>query len=473
MKKGLAAVLAGAILLCMTGCNQPSAPVTTTTEAAVTTTETVTTTASTTKRKTAKPTTKKPTTTTVKKTTTTAVPTTSTTKATTTTTVWQTEVTKPSNLFFLDSETTAEWNPHPDTVYDLDFRELLIPPNGELTWMCMIPSSWNQQLKQTNYLVLTKGGNPVGRILHKSATSFASGSSRLQEFVYQNQQNIMLVEYKAKGGMAEVYRAKIKVDGAANEEVLLEVDRNFITADAFGEMALSFFVSKQTVFPDVPDEPDDDAGVSSGPLAGMDPQDSQYLYLFLNEQWESAKLDEILFDMLKQSSWNVREVSTSLKEGYTTKDWAEDPAFVQTLQAGKRREGNHLSIAWGEQCSAYEQVAQKNSVEPLTILTKSAWMVYDPIRPAWYYLEELLTESDHPEWLYVDAARTKLSPYAAYAISLWILSVTYEEFPEPETGAAYAEEYLTSIGVTESVAREEVNELWWFLTLLLLGSVES
>ena len=201
MKKGLAAVLAVVILLCMTGCHQPSAPVTTTTEEAVTTTEVVTTTASTTKRKT----TKKPTTTTVKKTTTTVTTTTvTTTKATTTTAVRQTEVTKPSNLFFLDSETTAEWNPHPDTVYDLDFRELLIPPNGELTWTCMMPSSWDQQLKQTNYLVLTKGGNPVGRILHKSATSFASGSSRLQEFVYQNQQNIMLVEYKAKGGMAEV-----------------------------------------------------------------------------------------------------------------------------------------------------------------------------------------------------------------------------------------------------------------------------
>ena len=422
MKKGLATVLAVVILLCMTGCHQPSAPVTTTTEEAVTTTEVVTTTASTTKRKTAKPTTKRPTTTAVK-----IVPTTTAAVAATTVKTTQSTTAVSFNAFFLDSETAAMFNPHPDTASALTLRQLLLKPNSAY-WTCRMPSSWEQQLKQTNYVVLTKHGSNVGRILHKSATSLASGGSTLQEFTYLNRVQVKLMEYKAADGMAEVYRTTVTV-GGTDETVVLEADRHYVTAEAFGEMALSLCETKGAVItPTTTKTPSTNGGGTQSPIV-LDRNQKGSMHIFPGNRFSYSGTRFITYiASLRDSNQYAR------LHDYTCygKDHRLTDEFLKEIKRFDRTDSfdYNLAVYWGVYSESYSKMILENGFIPVVILTEPRQGSYDDSKAIvvnWYELEKYLTENFHPDWLYRDAMHTKLSPFGEYAMVFLLWYTLYGE----------------------------------------------
>ncbi len=490
MRKGLAIVLTAAMLLCMTACGQLSTPITTTepttttTEAVTTTTakpttkvttteemgtntdSTVTTTAKqTTKRgvtvKTttteemvtttdsivttmAKPTTKRSVTarmtTTKKRATTTdliAATTQPTTKTATAakTTVSKTTVkttqnttTVSSNAFFLDSETAAMFNPDPDAVSALALRQLLLKPNSAY-WTCRMPSSWEQQLKQTNYVALTKHGSNVGRILHKSATSLASGASTLQEFTYQNRVQVKLMEYKATDGMAEVYRATVTVSGTNNETVVLEVDRHYVTADAFGEMALSFcegavpvVTVSTTTTPSA-----NDGGTQSTIVLDKKQEGQMHIFQVGRFSYSGTKFFTYIESILDSNQYaRLHDYNDYGKDIRLTDDFLKKIKKWETFESYDY----HLAVYWGAYSKSYSQMILENGFVPVVILTRPQQDPYESsstFKVNWYELEKYLTENFHPNWLYRNAAHTQLSPFGEYAMVFLLWYTLYGE----------------------------------------------
>ncbi len=455
MKKGLATVLAVVILLCMTACTEPSAPVTTTTEEAVTTTEvTTTTTVKPATKKTTKATTKTPTTTAVK-----ITPTTTATVATTTVKTTQSTTTVFANAFFLDSETAAMFNPHPDTASVLTLRQLLLKPNSAY-WTCRMPSSWEQELKQTNYVVLTKHGSNVGRILHKSATSLASGASTLQEFTYQNRVRVKLMEYKAADGMAQVYRATVTVGGTNNETVVLEADRHYVTAEAFGEMALSFCETKGAVVtPTTTKASSTNSGGTQSPIV-LDKKQKGQMHIFPGDRFSYSGTRFISYiESVRDNNQYARldDYNDYGKDIRLTDDFLKKIKSWQSFESYDY----HLVVYWGVYSESYSQMILENGFIPVVILIEPRQGFYDDSQAIvvnWHELEKYLIENFHPDWLYRDAKHTKLSPFGEYAMVFLLWYTLYGEVI-PNYGRGAYVDMGDLYGINPHVMRAEADRL--------------
>ena len=444
MKRWVAGILIVSVLFCLTGCYNKNGSTTTTPDAATTTVTTSTTVT------TAKP----------KKTT--AKPNTTQSVKQTTTKVAITTITEPNvtavakELFFLDADITASANPVPGSAAEFSSQQLLFPFDNETAWMCTMPYSWKQTLKQTNYLTLTKNGKPVGRILHKLATSLATGASVLQEYVYANQQNVKIVEYTAQGGRAQVYRATIKI-ARTNETAVLEIDCNYLSADAFGAMALSFFAistaapTTQTTKNRVPEQID-----------ALDKVGPHFLYIFGDKSLDSAVVSGALQGMLSGNGWSSWATFIfTKKDANEISDWISDKDFKEKIKEDGYSE--RVVVMWTDSLSSnFEEVVIENGGVPVLLLDRYDNPLDNPdtIKVQWYRLKQYL-KTNHSQWMYMkNTKEAKLSPYAGYAMALLLFNSVCGELPSQGSGVGAARTYLMNCGMEKDAAEEKVKSLY-------------